>query len=79
MPGPVRGALWAVEVSQIQSLPLSIEFSVQGSDKKHIPKGKCSWPLLGDTVPLELRRSMIPLSGRVRKGFLKEEAFLAGL
>lgn len=54
-------ALGIVEVSQ--SLPLSIELLVQGSYKKHIEKEKGSWPWLGDTVPLGLRGSMIPLAG----------------
>lgn len=38
-------------------------FSVQGSDKKHVPKGKVSWPPLRDRGPWELRGSVIPLTG----------------
>ena len=56
-----------------------MKFSIQGSDKKPVPRGKCSWPQLRNRVPLELRGSMIPLTDRVRKGFLEEEAFSAVL
>lgn len=43
----------------------SIKFSVQGSDKKHVPKGKCSQPSRGTECP-ENSEEAIPLTGRVR-------------